>query len=248
MAIQRIDTLLALKAINLVSGLNANDRRVAAALLEHFNRGTGQCDPGLNRLSRLLGISTRTVIRSNHRLERAGLFKKTRHGGLSNRNSYKPNWARFQEIETAWRTRFNAGHSASVPEASPTSCQPCHLESDGAVTQTCITNLPKATYEKSPPKEEKERGTEFRSREKASATGTSSRDAAETAAERRWNDALHVQFGSMPVTYGEILQLIDGEMQIAATAAEMRCHGAGVKYILNRLRIPRSGSPASSEL
>src|SRR5438094_10256007 len=107
MAIRRLDTLLALKVLTLVPDLNASDRRVAGVLLEHFNRSTGQCDPGLQRMAVLLGLSTRTVIRANERLETAGLFKKTRHGGYSHRNSYDPNWARFQELEIAWREKFN---------------------------------------------------------------------------------------------------------------------------------------------
>jgi DNA-binding IclR family transcriptional regulator len=136
MPIQPLDTLLALKAIHLAPGLNANARRVAAALLEHFNRRTGQCDPSLERLAELLGISTRTVIRSNHSLERAGLFKKTRHGGHSNRNSYEPMWSRFREIEAAWSARFNRRANSSVSEVSPARRQACHLEGDNRVTQT----------------------------------------------------------------------------------------------------------------
>jgi hypothetical protein len=100
-------TLLALKVLTLVPELNASDRRVAGALLEHFNRNTAQCDPGLPRIADLLGLSTRTVMRSNRRLEAARLFKKTRHGGRSHRNSYEPNWARFQELEGVWREKFN---------------------------------------------------------------------------------------------------------------------------------------------
>ena len=65
--------------------------------------------------------------------------------------------------------------------------------------------------------------------------------------QRRWNDALHAQFGSLPVTHGEILQAIDPEMQAAATAAERRCRGAGLKYTLNRLLMTRSNSSANSE-
>jgi hypothetical protein len=71
MLVRAIDTLLAIKVIGLVPGLSTTDRRVASLLLEHYTRRTGQCDPGLERIARLLGVSTRTVIRSNHKLERA---------------------------------------------------------------------------------------------------------------------------------------------------------------------------------
>jgi predicted transcriptional regulator len=247
MPIQRLDTLLALKAMHLAPGLNANDRRVAAALLEHFNRRTGQCDPSLERIAELLGISTRTVIRSNHRLERAGLFKKTRHGGHSNRNFYEPMWSRFREIEAAWIARFNSRANSSASEESPARRQACHLERDNSVTQTCGSNLLKETYQRGHPKEEKGRGIESRFGIGGPTAGKRSRDAAETAAERRWNDALHEQFGSLPVTYGEILEAIDAEMQAAATSAEMRSRGAGLAYILNRLRILSTKSSANPE-
>ena len=62
MAIRPIETLLALKAMNVAPDLRANDRRVGAALIEHFNRRTGQCDPSLERLACLLEISTHTIM------------------------------------------------------------------------------------------------------------------------------------------------------------------------------------------
>jgi predicted transcriptional regulator len=247
MPIQRLDTLLALKAMHLTPGLNANDRRVAAALLEHFNRRTGQCDPSLERIAELLGISTRTVIRSNHRLERAGLFKKTRHGGHSNRNFYEPMWSRFREIEAAWSARFNSRANSAASEVSPARRQACHLEGDNRVTETCGSNLLKETYQRGHPKEAKGRGAESQFGARGPTTGVRSRDAAETAAERRWNDALHEQFRSLPQTYGEVIEAITPEIQAAATDAEMRCHGAGLAYILNRLRIPSTGSSANPE-
>ena len=246
--IRPINTLLALKAISVAPNLKASDRGVAAALIEHFNRTTGQCDPGLERIAKLLGISARTVIRAVKRLETAGLFRKLRHGEHLNRNSYEPVWERLQEIEAAWSTRLLIRSHSREPKMSPATGQPCHIQGDTAVTQTYrIKNLPKETYKNGLPKEEKGRGTESHSRGGGLADTTRSRDAAETAAERRWNDALHAQFGSLPVTYGEILQAIDPEMQAAATAAEMRCRGAGLKYILNRLLITRSNSSANSE-
>jgi hypothetical protein len=247
MLIQPIDTLLALKAISVAPDLKASDRGVAAALIEHFNRKTGQCDPGLERMAKLLGISARTVIRAVKRLEAAGLFRKLRHGGHLNRNSYEPVWERFQEIEAAWSTRLSTRSRSADPKMSPATGQPRHIEGDIAVTQTYRINLLKETYKKGLPKEEKGRGTESHSRGSGLADTTRSSDAAETAAERRWNDALHAQFGSLPVTYGEILQAIDAEMQAAATGAEMRCRGAGLKCILDRLRIPRPSSSANSE-
>jgi hypothetical protein len=232
MAIRRLDTLLALKVLTLVPELNASDRRVAGALLEHFNRNTAQCDPGLPRIADLLGLSTRTVMRSNRRLEAARLFKKTRHGGRSHRNSYEPNWARFQELEGVWREKFN--HKSRMSKESLLPRQDCHVDGDSAGAQTCDTNLLKATYPKTPPTKENRRPPYSRQN---SATPSSS-DAARVAAERRWTTALHNQFAAQPRTYGEVIAAINESISSGATEAEMHKRGAGIIYILNQLRIP----------
>jgi predicted transcriptional regulator len=240
MAVRRIDTLLALKALSLGPGLKENDRRVAAALVEHFNRETSQCDPGLKRIADLLGISTRTVIRSIQRLEVAGLVRKVRHGGHLNRNRYELIWSRFQEIEVAWRVEFAKSAQSRVTEMSPTGCQPCHISGDSAATQTCTTNLLNETCSKRLPKKEQEERA-FPSSSSTMPDGTRSADAARVEAERRWTDALHKRFAHLPVTYAEIIELIDTTMQEAATDAEMRRPGSGLLHILRELRLPSQG-------
>lgn len=81
MAHRPIDTLLAIKTLNLVPGLRQSDRIIGTTLIEHFNRRTGRCDPGIERLAKLTNYSTRTVIRATRRLEAAALIRKVRHGG-----------------------------------------------------------------------------------------------------------------------------------------------------------------------
>jgi hypothetical protein len=235
MHIRPLDILFGLKAINLAPGLKNNDRAIGAALLDHYNRKTGQCDPGLDRIAKLLGISTRSVIRSMPRIEAAGLFRKVRHGGNSNRNRYEPDWQRFREIDAAWSARMRADARARrVTKVSSGARQSCHIGGDRPVTQTCPSNLSKETCQKSPPRKEESRTVEKR----FNLTSTSAGDAARTAAERRWTTDLHEQFARMPLTYGEIIEAIDPTMQEAATAAEMRARGAGLAQILKRLQIP----------
>jgi predicted transcriptional regulator len=243
MAVRRLDTLLALKAVSLALGLKENDRRVAATLIEHFNRETGQCDPGLKRIADLLGISTRTVIRSIQRLEAAGLFRKVRHGGHLNRNQYEPVWSRFQQIKAEWRARFARSARSQVTEMSPAGCQPCHISGDSPVTQTCRSNPLKETCTKRPPRKEREERVSSPSSSTA-AGGTRSADAARVEAERRWTTALHEQFARWPVTYAEIIDLIGTAMQEAATDAEMLRRGAGLLHILRELRIPHTQASA----
>jgi predicted transcriptional regulator len=246
MAVRRLDTLLALKAVSLALGLKENDRRVAATLIEHFNRETGQCDPGLKRIADLLGISTRTVIRSIQRLEAAGLFRKIRHGGHLNRNQYEPVWSRFQQIEAEWRARFARSARSQVTEMSPAGCQPSHISGDSPVTQTCRSNLLKETCSKSLSREEREERA-LSSSSSIAGGGTRSAEAARAEAERRWTDALHEQFAHWPVTYAEIIDFIDTAMQEAATDAEMRERGAGLLHILRELRIPNTQASGTAQ-
>jgi DNA-binding MurR/RpiR family transcriptional regulator len=58
------DTFVAHKAISLAEDLTGTEKRVAATIIDHFNRKTGRCDPALGSIARLLGVSRRTVIRA----------------------------------------------------------------------------------------------------------------------------------------------------------------------------------------
>jgi hypothetical protein len=245
MPIKPIDTLLALKALCIAPRLNSNQRRVGAALIEHYNRRTGQCDPGHGRLAKLLSVDKRTAIRATQALVAHGLFEKLRHGGKSNRNFYIPVWSRFREICTVWNEKLKNPRSAPVTEMPPAERQACQLASVDVVTQTYQSNLRLITCESLPTKE-----TDVIARSPAvsppRSKGPRPVDAALAAAERRWNAALHDQFSSSPDVYGQAIGAIDQEMQAAATAAEMYKHGAGIKYILERLRAQGLEEPLRS--
>jgi hypothetical protein len=235
--VRAIDTLLAIKALGLVPGLSANDRRIATVLLEHYNRRTGQCDPGLERIAQLLQISTRTVMRANRRLEAASLFRKVRHGGHLNRNSYEPKWTRFADLEAAWRRQFKKKNPhTQATNVSPEGGQPCHFLGDSAVTQTCRSNLQKETCSKSLPKKEMGDSVSF-SPYRGVTEGTRPGEAALVEAERRWTDAVHRRFAALPVTHAEVIEAIDQSMRIAATEAEMKRRGDGLVYLLCKLKI-----------
>ena len=111
------------KALNLCEGLTATDRRFAAAVLEHFNRTTGQCDPGASRLASLLGVRRQSIIESARRVHEAKLIERVSYGGKAHRNRYVPNWSRFDEIIAEWRRRF------SEESANADSQQPAEAES-----------------------------------------------------------------------------------------------------------------------
>lgn len=232
-----LDTLLGFKALSLASGLNENDRRVGAVLLEHFNRKTGRCDPSIGRIARLLDIDTRTVIRSVRHLEDAGLLKKHRHGGHLNRNQYDPNWLKLSELEAAWTARFK-GFSSPTPLSSNQGHNG-HLDSDPADTQTYPNkNLPKATCSESRPNGSNARLPIPQLSRAASRPGTiRSSTAVRSAAERRWNDQLVRRFASQPLAFADIVKGIDSAIQEAATDAELARSGAGFTYIMEALGV-----------
>jgi DNA-binding transcriptional MocR family regulator len=141
------DTFIAHKAISLSDDLSGTEKRVAATIIDHFNRKTGQCDPALNSIASLLGVSRRTIIRAIGMLVCKGYFRKTRHGGNFHRNSYTPDWSRFRAKEQAWNERRTAASrrfgSAAV---SPLQGQPCQVAGEADVTQTCQSNHLKKTH------------------------------------------------------------------------------------------------------
>lgn len=139
------NSLLAFKAIALAETLSAVEKRVASAIIDHFNRATGQCDPGINRLAGLLQISRSSVIRAIAKLERLGFLRRTRHGGHFHRNSYEPCWTRFEEAEAAWSARRRESRIAFRAKLTPSRSQARHRDDRGAATQTCLKNPPQET-------------------------------------------------------------------------------------------------------
>ena len=249
-----LDTTIAHKMINLMPELTGTDKRIAAAIIEHFNRKSGQCDPGLGRIAWLVGASRRTAIRSVSRIVETGILRMVRHGGHSQRNSYEPVWSRFREIEAAWKMRFRAkSRRAHGSKMSPATCQRCHLPGDQPVTQTLLTNQSKETRSGEPASAKHRRSGKPTDRKgqpgkariqaiqditPAAAGPTNGRriGAAHAAAERRWSAALHERFSATPELYGKVIEAMDIAMQSAATAAEMKKPGTGLVYIVEQLR------------
>jgi hypothetical protein len=144
--LKTLDTLIAHKMINLSDALSGSDKRVAAVLIDHFNRKTGQCDPSLNTVADLIGVDRRTVVRCISRLVRSGLFCKIRHGGKFHRNSYEPIWSAFHHLDDAWKDRRKARRAASAsPNVSHSEGQLRHSADGKDVTQTYPKNHFKET-------------------------------------------------------------------------------------------------------
>ncbi|QQO15198.1 helix-turn-helix domain-containing protein [Bradyrhizobium diazoefficiens] len=248
MSVTPLETLLAHKVINLATELSGAEKRVAGALLDHFNRRTGQCDPSLNTLADLIGMSRRTVMRAVARLERLSLFRKVRHGGKFHRNSYEPIWPSFREAEDRWnaRRKFRKQKSASL-YVSPSAGQTRHPGGDGHGHQTYSSNPSYKTLAAKRPEGSAARAApvtglatklprkEFEAFNSRTLT-TSSANVARTAAERRWSDNLRCELSTKVAVYGAIVDFIDEPLRSAATEAELNCRGAGLRLVLQRYR------------
>lgn len=230
-AVQPLETLLAAKMLSLHEGLINSDRRVGCILLEHFNRQTGRCDPGIERLAQLSGLHERTVMRAIVRLVRLKLFVKVRHGGYSNRNRYEPNWALFAELRRRWKASFSK--NARATRESGVSGQGCHVPDDCGVTQTYSSNPLKQTYLNGSAKKKKERPN-------TEAFSQSSADASRIAAQRRWDKDLLDHFRGQPNEYSKAVEAIDSGLSDQATDAEFKQRGAGIDVILHAVASKRS--------
>lgn len=112
------DILFAHKALNLMPGLTDAARRVAGAIIDHFNRRTGQCDPGIERLADLTGLSRATVIRATEKLDALGLIAKDSHGGHAHRAAYLPTWEVFRGGVEAWDEKMRGGRVKASAKVS----------------------------------------------------------------------------------------------------------------------------------
>lgn len=249
MPVKPLDTLIAYKVLAVMPGLTAAERRVAGAIIDHFNREDDRCDPGIERLAQLLRLDRRTVFRAVETLDRLGLILKDRHGGRSLRNSYEPVWDKFREIEANWKKRFNEKSVASpVTNSSRGKWQTSPEPSGEPVTQTFLSNHSNkpvrggTVFEaRRPPRGGKPEGSARkekealpRPRDAIPIQRTAIRGAAAIAAERCWSSELLQTLDEH--TYVRVSLAIDEAIRAGATAAEMRSRGAGIQYILSAIR------------
>lgn len=141
----KTDVMFAHMALHLAAGLSPSARRVGAAIIEHYNKKTGQCDPSIERLARMLGIDRATVMRATGELcEVDGLFERITHGGRSHRTAYLPRWDRLNAIVDDWDLRMKDGSSPRmVAELRRSRSQDCDVEGRKNATQTDRRNRQK---------------------------------------------------------------------------------------------------------
>jgi hypothetical protein len=139
---KKLDITLALKAIALTNSLTAAEKRIAVAVVDHFNRENGRCDPSYETIAALLSVNVRTVGRAITKLVKIDFFKMVTHGGINHCNSYQPNWALFRALEAQWkRRRREYANRFKPPEMSSSPGQNCPTEDGPAALQTCSNNI-----------------------------------------------------------------------------------------------------------
>lgn len=248
MSLDKYDITFAMKAIGLSEQLNGSDKRVAFAIIDHFNRSTGRCDPSRETISKLLNIAPRTVSRSLSKLTRTGLFKISRHGGHYNCNSYQPNWRLCRELEEVWKERRVAcSRSFRGQELSSNPGRSCPLTADKPVHQTNSSNPILPTYaQRQRTRVQMERSLKLSNEEEhrlvtaatpsiKSGVTPSSSEAAKAAAEKRWNERLIERFGHDVSVYGQIVEAMTPQLQESVTNAELQRRGSGLIFLIKEL-------------
>lgn len=146
--LKRYDVFFAILTISLMPGLSTNCRVVAAAIIDHFNRNTGQCDPSIIRLSKLAGIDRATVLRAVKELHKLGVILRFTHGGKNGRTRYFPNWEFFRAYVAAWNERkktigkdeLGSFDGCEIAEQRSATSQDCYAGGRSAATQTESNN------------------------------------------------------------------------------------------------------------
>lgn len=104
------DIPIAYKAISLDGRLTRAQVRVCAAIIDHYNKQTGRCDPSIDRLCGLLGDMNRaTVMAATSALAKLGYLAKRSHGGRGHTCAYEPKWSAFRTFVRSWEASMAGG-------------------------------------------------------------------------------------------------------------------------------------------
>lgn len=267
--IKQNNILFAHKALNIAAGLSEATRRVAGAIIDHFNKKTGQCDPSIARIADLLAMSRESVLRATRQLHEDGWIERVAHGGNSHRTAYLPNWEKFNALVATWDDRMKGGggddtpcrHTGTPADApagkvsglTPSQCQYRHLDSVRSDTQTNLSN------QSNKPIEPERRRTRDQQQAVSSAgqaknglrngvsrqaspapltllevagRSPSFRMIAEERAKSRWDADLRALGWQ---AYGDAIEHITEPLATAATQAEVRGRGGGMRVLLDHL-------------
>ena len=254
MALKPNDILFAYKAIGLTP-VSSAAHRVGNALIDHFNRKTGQCDPSVERLARLLDLDSKTVTNSTAALCDAGLFKKVSHGGYGHRASYEPQWHEFTRLVREWDAKMRGGDDPSNRAKTPSSDGGSNREKTPSSTgrklplkqgeNSLQTNTSNQSNKPIRPSQASFSAAEnvvpMRSGLPSHGLGRGSKrqspshsQVAREQAAKRWDLDIRNRCGST-FAYGRFLEWITENVSEMATEAEMSRRGAGAVLLVDRM-------------
>lgn len=256
--LQQNDILFAHKALGLMPDLSAATRRVAAAIVDHFNKRTGQCDPSIGRIMKLLKISRAAVIRATNELDELGLIEKKSHGGKSHRTAYSPNWPMFRAFVDDWDAGMKSGEGPAptfetVSDLIPSKSQSCDLRGLRNETQTNRKNPSKKPIEhcrvdkprtsnpnlsrtKDPKghlKKEQEETEKYISLPPQGRQSLTRSEVARDKAQQRWEGDIMKQREAQKVA---IVEWLTADRMDKVTDAEIDQPGGGLTFILGEMR------------
>lgn len=250
------------KTLLLWPGLASATRTVGGALLDHYNRQTGQCDPGLDRLAKLTGLARRTVVNSVDELDALGLFVRDIHGGKFGRNAYRPKMGTVRTFINGWDARMKTAEPppktakqarkdkvGGCRKLHHEQCRNLHLGSAENCTQTYSINLskePTATEPEKPTSPQVENAEGARKGNQASSLQSllsrslpsiqkpTRATTAREQAERRIHDYFH---GRGPRTYEAFCEAATPGQDAYenAVSAEMSSRGKGLTVMETEL-------------
>lgn len=263
------DILFAHKALNVMAGVTEATRRVAGAIIDHFNKRTGQCDPSIGRLATLLGMDEKTVRRATAILDEKGIITKDSHGGKGHRARYLPNWELFQAIVADWDARMKTGSArrtirseAPKTEAAKRTISPgstgrdCPVKPGEIALQTLRSNQSKKPIE---PEQVETLGSEPQTtglRKPLHGLGRGNKPTAQRsmllpinggkgpshadAARAGAERRLYAEIHALGMkAEADVLEWMTRDRQEATTQAEMQRKGGGLAFILAAMRNAR---------
>ena len=257
-----LDKTKALKVVGAHPELSRATKSIGTLLVEHYNIRTHRCDPGLERLARQSGFSSRTVRRAIDSFEEVGLIHSDRHGGHNLTSSYTLNWDLIRLLADKFESRAPDWWRSDKAANSVTEERTILSETgDRNVHQNPGRNLEKETLcaeqqahsgkdrnsktAHSEPQLVKTLATSLRNTtilSRLSAMSArrgsplpNSKDVAARKAEERWNADLWTTYRGNVRFYGGIIEAITPDDTADATAAEMKSRGGGLRLLQDRV-------------
>ncbi len=207
--------------------LPASAKTVGGILLDHVNWKLGEnyrCDPGIERLCELSGLSRSNVQEALNRLAADAIIVIHVHGGIGRRNAYEFVWDEIRARDAETQMALKTGRQ---PPWVRGGCRP------DSRAQTRVKN----------PKDEPV--GQARSENGPARPTMSRRDAARQAAIGRLEDDLR-SLGAN--TYQRLLDAMDEDLHMKAVEAEVEARGAGANVVLRDLQHLVGGLPDPDEL